>query len=421
MIIEVSRAIASAHGAGLAHLCLTPHSLRWTRTSGVKITGLGIDAALAGAGLTGMAAEDPALTDTQGLAALLYAAVTGYWPGGEQTELPPAPYSNGVLCTPRQVSAHVPPAIDAVICRALLQQPARHEPPILTTATFADALAAVAPPVPLPEPVPHTWNSGGRGPATGGYPASPNDPSSWALQDPGRGGATQSHRRRQPASDRGPAARGLISVVVVLVLVAIAATAWVLTSSLHKGTTSSGGGTTSASGSGTSSSAAAATVLKPATANAYNAYKPGDDEHGADAGNAIDGKPSTAWETESYKTATFGDLKPGTGLILDMGQSVRLSKVEVLFGSTCCTSATIYVGNNPAVSQAAFATFTKVASGSNISGDYTFPVSSAATGRYVVVWLTSLPLAPPSAGAPANLPYMGLVYEVTVRGTPAAG
>jgi hypothetical protein len=420
MMIDVSRAIASAHGAGLAHLCLTPHSLRWTRTSGVKITGLGIDAALAGAGLTGLAGEDPALADTQGLAALLYAAVTGYWPGGEQTELPPAPYSNGVLCTPRQVSAHVPPAIDAVICRALLQQPARHEPPILTTATFADALAAVAPPVPLPEPVPHTWNSGGRGPATGGYPASPNDPSSWALQDPGRGGPTQSHRHRQPGNDRNPAARGLISVVVVLVLVAIAATAWVLTSNLHKGTTSSAGGSTSASGTGTSSSASAATVLKPVTAGAYNAYT-GDDEHGADAGKAIDGNPSTAWGTQGYKTATFGGLKPGTGLILDMGKSVRLSSVEVNFGSVCCTSASIYIGNSNTVSTAGFAAFTKVASASNISGDHTFPVSSAATGQYVVIWLTSLPLAPPSAGAPAQYPYMGLVYEVTVRGTPAAG
>ena len=45
---------------GQAHLRLTPDALRWTRGSGIKITGLGIDAALAGDGLTGDAARRPA-------------------------------------------------------------------------------------------------------------------------------------------------------------------------------------------------------------------------------------------------------------------------------------------------------------------------------------------------------------------------
>ena len=45
---EAARAIAAAHAAGLAHLRLTPACLHWTRGSGVKITGLGIDAVLAG-------------------------------------------------------------------------------------------------------------------------------------------------------------------------------------------------------------------------------------------------------------------------------------------------------------------------------------------------------------------------------------
>ncbi|MFY9997868.1 MAG: serine/threonine protein kinase, partial [Trebonia sp.] len=48
LIADASRALAGAHAAGQAHLRLTPDTLRWTRGSGVKITGLGIDAALAG-------------------------------------------------------------------------------------------------------------------------------------------------------------------------------------------------------------------------------------------------------------------------------------------------------------------------------------------------------------------------------------
>ena len=81
LISEAARALAGAHAVGQAHLRLTPDALCWTRSSGIKITGLGIDAALAGDGLTGTDGHDPAIADTIALAGLLYAALTGYWPG----------------------------------------------------------------------------------------------------------------------------------------------------------------------------------------------------------------------------------------------------------------------------------------------------------------------------------------------------
>ena len=86
LLSEAARAIAAAHAGGLAHLRLNPACLHWTRGSGVKITGLGIDAVLAGVtpATDGDGAEDgqsPELTDTRDLARLLYAALTGYWPG----------------------------------------------------------------------------------------------------------------------------------------------------------------------------------------------------------------------------------------------------------------------------------------------------------------------------------------------------
>src|SRR5215470_15839675 len=125
LVADAARALAGAHAAGQVHLRLTPDTLRWTRSSGVKITGLGIDAALAGDGLVGAAAGEPTVTDTVDLAALLYASLTGYWPGESQTALPPAPESDGAVCTPRQVTADVAPAIDGVVCRALLQRGSR--------------------------------------------------------------------------------------------------------------------------------------------------------------------------------------------------------------------------------------------------------------------------------------------------------
>ena len=57
---EAARAVTAAHAAGLAHLRLTPECLHWTRGSGVKITGLGIDAVLTGPLPTG---PDPTRLD----------------------------------------------------------------------------------------------------------------------------------------------------------------------------------------------------------------------------------------------------------------------------------------------------------------------------------------------------------------------
>ena len=83
LMVEAARAIAVAHDIGLAHLRLDPACLHWTAGGGVKIAGLGIDAALAGPALTASedGTDDPELTDTRDLARLLYAALTGYWPG----------------------------------------------------------------------------------------------------------------------------------------------------------------------------------------------------------------------------------------------------------------------------------------------------------------------------------------------------
>lgn len=359
------------------------------------------------------------MTDTQGVAALLYAALTGYWPGTEETSLPSAPQADGAPCTPRQVSPEVSPPIDAVICRGLLQRSARHEPPIVTPSAFADALAAVAPPVPLPEPAQTAWQ-GGPPTAASGYPGNPNEQGSWTLPAPGQG----PYRRRQPGPERSPATRGVVSVVIVLVLVAIAATAWMISSNLHSGTASATGSQTPTGGTVSPPAATADTVLKVTGDSSYNVEDPsgpGNTEDASRASLAIDGNPSTAWTTAWYYQPNFGGIKPGAGLILNMGRPVKLSQVEVLFGSGG-TSADIYLGNNGALTKAAFSTFTKVASTSGASGDYKFNANSSATGQYVVIWLTNLPPSLPSSGNPGGT-YQGLIYQITVRGTdaPAAG
>ena len=62
--------------------------------------------------------------DTAALARMLYALLTGYWPGDEPTALPPAPRHKGNVCTPRQIRAGVPAMLDAIAYRGLQAQAA---------------------------------------------------------------------------------------------------------------------------------------------------------------------------------------------------------------------------------------------------------------------------------------------------------
>jgi hypothetical protein len=411
LVAEAARAIAVAHEVGLAHLRLDPSCLHWTPGGGVKIAGLGVDAALAGADpITLPAADDEAeLIDTRDLARLLYAALTGYWPGHRGPAgpgpglLPLAPENDGSPCTPRQVSAGVPAGLDDVTCRALFQQPNRHGPALTTAAMFADALTDVAPPLPLPVspvsgPVPARGYGYQPDGTAGLYPPPDTAPRT-------RGGG------RKPPGEHSPAARAIVSVVIVLVLAAVGAAAWSISRSLHR----SAPPTPSRAGS-SSPSAVAARLLKPVSASVYNPLGGSGDDDPSQTQYAIDGSGSTAWHTSYYFSPVFGNLKKGTGLILDMGKPVRLSQVVVQFGAACCTHVYIAVGNSDTADRATLNTFSAVQSSATAAGSTTFNVTKRATGRYVLIWITDLP--PLADSNPVR--YETLIYNVIVHGFAAS-
>jgi hypothetical protein len=433
LVCDAARAIAGAHALGQAHLRLTPDTLRWSRGSGIKITGLGIDAALAGDGLTGAAAYDPSLADTTALAALLYAALTGYWPGEEPTRLPAAPVSDGMVCTPRQVSADVSSALDSVITRALLQRPTRQGGPIQSPAEFADELAAVAPPVPLPEPAPVNYGYGGYGP-------DPNNPDTWSVdgrgpsgtapyQPPpsaaGYGGMQYTGAQYAAAGFQGKQRsgnRGMVTVIAVIMVAIIGVVVWLV--GFNKSNTKAGTPSVSQS----SSAPAASAVLTPTGAVSFNPFgdQAGNTEDPEAVQAAIDGNTSTAWHTSYYfNHSNMGGLKQGAGLLIDMGKDVKLSQVEVLFSSDGGpTTASIYLGNDPTDTKATGLNNFKLVSPSvSVTGDHKFPVSSQDTGRYVLIWLTNLPKLPQ---APQGLPstntyYEGQIFNVVVSGSAGSG
>jgi hypothetical protein len=155
-------------------------------------------------------------------------------------------------------------------------------------------------------------------------------------------------------------------------------------------------------------------VLAPVRALGFDPLSSTADDPGNENSNearyAIDREPGTAWHTQWYATARFGQTKTGTGLILDMGRPVRLSQVKVTFGATPGANVRIELGSSDSRSQATLRTFTTVARATGAGGTHTFPVTSTATGRYVLIWFTRLP--PNSAGQ-----YEADVYSVTVKGS----
>jgi hypothetical protein len=398
IIEQGAEALASAHAAGVAHLCLNPGSLRWTAQGGVKIVGLGIDAALAGA-----TAEDPALADTNGLGKLLYAALTAHWPGDEWPGLPPAPEVDGHPRSPRQVRAGVPAAIDEVTCRALFQHPAGGQP-ITTPAALATALTRVMPAPPAPPPA-RQFTQQAR-------PPGPSQPTSYWEDNNGQPEWRTSPVRERPPRRTTRTPRAMIAAVTLLVVAGIALGVFVLSN--HSGSPSGAGAQTSH---GPSTASQPKGLLKPVGAQGFDALstpaQDGSNENTDQARFAIDDNPGTAWHTQYYfGNPRFGGLKAGTGLMLDMGKQVRLTSVVVTFGPVPGADVRIEVGNSNARAASTLQTFTTVARATGAGGTHTFTVHSPATGRYVLIWFTKLP--PQTAGS-ANR-FEASVSNVTVRG-----
>jgi len=420
IVAEAAAALSVAHAAGLAHLCLTPQSLRWTQGGGVKVVGLGIDAALAD-----MSADDPALADTQGLGSVLYAALTGHWPGPDYPALPPAPVADGHPRSPRQVRAGVPMSLDDITCRAL-QLRSRDGGPVLTTpGELATALVAVIPRAPVPPAAPPSraetsrlsheqagevsyWNDHRTAPVQ----PRPRGKQPRGKQPRGQRPRGQQPRGKPPRGDRSgrmtAAAKVRAGVIVVLILTAMTGIVAATSHLWHRQAAAPPGRRTHSA----SPAASSAGLLTPLSARGF-------DETNTNAGLAIDQSSGTAWDTQWYRgNPVFGGLKTGSGLIIDMGKPVLPSSVEVQFGAIPGGDVKIMLGNTSSPqTPATVSTFATIATASNVAGDHVFRAHSTASGRYLLIWFTKLPPLAGSVGkSPADSRYEAKIFNIIVRG-----
>ena len=149
----------------------------------------------------------------------------------------------------------------------------------------------------------------------------------------------------------------------------------------------------------------AAVALRPASARAFG-IGGGAGDNSTLAPLAIDNRPATAWQTDWYASARFGNLYSGTGLLVDMGHPVTITAARVTLGPARGTDLSLRVGNTPTL-----AGLRTTATATNAAGLVSLTPGTPAHGRYVLIWLTSLPRD--SAGT-----FAASIYNIQLSGQP---
>lgn len=363
LALEVARCLAAAESAGVTHAHLRPNAVMITDSGEVRVRGLGVDQALHGVD----GHLEPTLADVHATGAVLFAGLTGRWPGaaGDDGHLPGVPTVAGDRTPwPSRVVADVPADLDSICARALQTT---HAPKGLGHFTgvdqVVDALAAsvvTAPHAPAPA---RGWDR-------------------LAL----RAGAIALVLL---------AAVGLVGLGVRLVLGLGSSPLTVAAPPPPTPSPSSVAPTTPP--------AAGEQVLPIVSVSDYDPFGNNTENPGLTR-LAVDANPATAWTTVRYRSADLGGGKPGVGLMVDLGAPRPVDAVVLhLVGNG--TDLSLLATDDPT---AKFSTFTRMAEVTGAGSTVTLRVPRPVTTRYVLVWLTTVPS---TDGA-----YQGGISDIRVLG-----
>jgi cytoskeletal protein RodZ len=247
-------------------------------------------------------------------------------------------------------------------------------------------------------------------PALGPGPADPHATAAWPV--PGQGDPTQAGPLRTSTARKNR--RGYFAVAAVVVVIAAGALGIHLAtqSTAIKNTAATAVPRPSAPSAAAASASAAAQASMPAAAKASAAPKGSqapaaaqrvislpvtsamafgpdgfaDGDNPGQASDAIARHPSQPWSTQWYDTATFGMLKHGTGLLLDLGGRVTVTSVSLDLSKYPGGDLQLRVGNGTAAQDLQLA-----ATASNVGGAVKLTLSHPVAARYLLIWFTQLP------------------------------
>ncbi len=419
LVREVADAMAEAHRVGVAHGRLIPENVMVNESGAVKIIGFVVDGVLHGRSEDALGEREG---DVRDLAALLYAGLVGRWPGTPGTVIPAAPLDHGRVLRPRQVRAGVPKALDRVCdnvlngvdptfpietaheIRAVLSDflgevgegitldraDAGGEPtqairlsdldPDATQAglpAFADTSSnlpivddegtqVVPPIVPMPSTrTPYVGMGGGSAPAgwgpdAGSSPSSEDEPG-WEREEPGTPWLKLA---------------GLVAAVLALVVAVVFAF-------------NLGRGDSGEPDDDPGRPTASPEPVKPASVSDFDPFGDPAEENPETVGNVVDGDPGTTWQTMRYNDGPALVIKPGVGILLDLGSARAVSSVELtLVGDPTAVQLFAAPAGAPPTGVDGL---DEIASDDAARTSVTLEAAEPVNARYLVVWLTSLP------------------------------
>ncbi|WP_433054147.1 protein kinase family protein [Dactylosporangium sp. CS-033363] len=369
----VTDAVAALHGTGMAHGNVHPGTVLVAHDGRVV--------------LTDARADDSATpeTDIRSIGAILYCALTGYWPHAEAGtySVPDGVRDNaGELQTPRQVRAGVPAALDSLVADLL-----NPDMPLPSAESLAGELASFGS---LDEE--DLAEEGGR--------------VDFAAFD----SAAQSTAPPRPAGRK--LAVGVVGLLV-LALAGTLAAARVLGDPATPETPSPGNAPPGASASQQAKPAGQPVEIKIDGSKVRIIDPQGTRSEVKDADKTVDGDPNTVWKTERYNKADFGGKKSGMGVWLDLGEEKQVVNVEVQLQTPGADgelrAGAQDLGSGSAQDQATVQAYAAVPGTPKPNmGSRTIFNGPEQKTRYLLVWITKLP-------KDGNSGYRVAIGEITVR------
>ncbi|MER6110548.1 protein kinase family protein [Streptomyces hirsutus] len=383
MVSQISSAMAAAHREGLAHLRLNPNAVLRTSTGQWRIRGLAVNAAL-----RGVSSDTPQRTDTESIGALLYAALTQRWPyESDAYGLSGLPKDIGLI-PPDQVRAGVHRGLSELAMRALVNDGAtasRHESPCTTPEELVKAIGEmprIRPPEPAfttpPEYQRTTYQQG-----TYGRPA-PHPGVTQPVPTP-------------PPPLQSRTGKALKWAVSALLIAALGLGSWQLADALiDQGNNADDTDKTQTTDEG-DKGGNKPKPAEPLTIQGAQEYvAKGGAQSPGNVANTYDGDSSTYWRTKSFLDGPEMNpaYKPGVGIVYDLGteQTVESSSIDLRYTgdhTTITLYATDSVGSSTPISS-----MEKLGTVTTTGDKAAVKVGKPVKTRYVLVWLTAMPMAP---------------------------
>jgi len=362
----IAEAVSALHQAGIVHGNIHPGTVLIADDGRVVLLDAHADAP-----------TDPEY-DVRAIGAVLYACLTGHWPYAEagRSALPDAVRDGaGRITRPRQIRAGIPRHLDEIAAELL--DPQVEPPPAPTLAAEFARLATQG-----DDGYDEGYDDrGGYGDDYSSYDDG-HDQGPMGFADRGGG------RRRAG----GKMALGIAVLAVIAVTGAVVG-AKLLSSKPEPGPTQAGP-TTPATTAATSPGRPIA--LK---ADQIRIVDPpgGDRTEFEGFEQTVDGKPETGWTTDEYNQANFGSIKPGMGILINLGAPTKVGAVKVMVSQQGAAmelrAGTSDPGNTSEGDKTISTSFTSISTPNPQAGtNIVFAVpQDKQTVQYLLVWITKLP------------------------------